>query len=79
MPGDLLESQVPAPGGGVPVRRALVQSPEDLPDAVSGLLDPARMERDRAHLVDAAGPVRERAVAMWDRLFETIDRGAAGR
>jgi hypothetical protein len=58
---------------------ALVQSPEELPDAVSRLLEPSKLDRDRARLADAAGPVRDRAAAMWNRVFETIDRGRAGR
>jgi colanic acid/amylovoran biosynthesis protein len=54
--------------------RALVPTPESLPAAVSELLDPAVLERDRSHLLDAAEPVRDRARAMWELVFETIER-----
>ncbi len=54
--------------------KALVASPDVLPDAVSRLLEADSMSADRAHLLHAAEPVRDRARAMWATVFETIDR-----
>jgi colanic acid/amylovoran biosynthesis protein len=52
---------------------ALVRSPDALPDAVSRLLDPHVMARDRSHLLLVAEPIRDRARAMWAAVFEMIN------